>query len=66
MTVQVKVPSMVCNACVRTLTTVIQAKFPTAQVQTELTQHLVTVDAEITPEQLQTIIIEAGHEVEAT
>ncbi|NEO88120.1 MAG: heavy-metal-associated domain-containing protein [Spirulina sp. SIO3F2] len=65
MAVQVKVPSMVCAACVRTITTAIQAQFPTAQVQTELETHLVTVQAEITPEQLQAVIVEAGHEVDA-
>ncbi|MGB0564685.1 MAG: heavy-metal-associated domain-containing protein [Spirulinaceae cyanobacterium] len=65
MVTTIKVPSMVCDACVRTLTSAIQSQLPTAQVQADLTSHSLTVQAESTPEQIRELIVAAGHEVAA-
>ncbi|MEM8642702.1 MAG: heavy-metal-associated domain-containing protein [Cyanobacteria bacterium P01_G01_bin.54] len=65
MVTTIEVPSMVCDACVRTITTAIQAQLPQAQVQADLATHQLTVQAESAPEQIRELIVAAGHEVAA-
>jgi copper chaperone len=63
MLIQVNVPSMVCQACVKTITNEIKANDPTATVEADLSQHQVTVNADLDPEQVKAMILAAGHEV---
>lgn len=63
MTIQITVPSMVCQACVKTITNEIKANTPSAIVEADLTQHQLTVDADLNLEQVKAMIVAAGHEV---
>ncbi len=63
MSVQLKVPSMVCGACVKTITAAITAHLPTATVSADLEHHLLTVTEATDPQQVKGWIEAAGHEV---
>ncbi|TVQ54078.1 MAG: copper chaperone [Spirulina sp. DLM2.Bin59] len=63
MPVQLKVPTMVCSACVKTITTAITNHLPTATVSADLDRHLLTVTEATDPQQVQGWIEAAGHEV---
>jgi copper chaperone CopZ len=56
---------MVCEKCVNTITNAIQAQFPEATVQANLETKQLQVEGVSTPEQIQTLIVDAGHEVAA-
>lgn len=63
MSVQLKVPTMVCGACVKTITAAITAHLPEATVSADLDQHIVTVTEVSDLQQVQGWIEAAGHEV---
>ncbi|MDB9311596.1 heavy-metal-associated domain-containing protein [Spirulina sp. CS-785/01] len=64
MTVQVKVPSMVCDACVNSITNAITSNLPNAKVQANLDTKQVTVETNEGESKIREMILDAGHEVE--
>ncbi len=64
MSLQLKVPSMMCEGCVETVTQAIEAKDSTATVNVDLDSKLVTVETQLSSESIQQAITAAGHTVE--
>lgn len=65
MTIQLKVPSMVCEGCVENITKEIKKNIPEAQVQINLDSKLVTVDTEASEASVKEVIVSTGHTVES-
>ncbi|MGB3532635.1 MAG: heavy-metal-associated domain-containing protein [Microcoleaceae cyanobacterium] len=63
MSIQLKVPSIVCQGCVDTITNVIKTEDSKANVDVSLEEKLVTVDASMSKESVKQLITAAGHEV---
>ncbi len=64
MTINLKVPSIACEACANTITKAINNAQPSAQVSVDVANKIVTVDADSSEENIKQIIEEAGHTVE--
>ena len=64
MTINLKVPSMVCDGCVSTVKDAILTHEPKAKVDIDLDRKKVTVDTEASEASIKQIITAAGHEVE--
>ena len=65
MTMQLKVPSMVCDACAKSVTQAIHTVDNNANVNVDLTTKLVSVDGNATEEDLRAAIAKAGHTTES-
>ncbi|AFZ36924.1 Heavy metal transport/detoxification protein [Stanieria cyanosphaera PCC 7437] len=63
MAIELKVPSMVCEGCVETVTKAIKTHEPEAEVDIDLTSKKVTVNTEASEESIKQIIVATGHEV---
>ncbi|WP_204106408.1 MULTISPECIES: cation transporter [Spirulina sp. CCY15215] len=64
MSVQIKVPSMMCQACVNAISTEIKANLPEAKIAADLESKMVTVDANASKAAIAEMIAAAGHETE--
>lgn len=64
MTINLKVPSMVCDGCVDTVKEAIATHEPEAKVDINLDTKQVTVDTEASEASIKQIITAAGHTVE--
>ncbi len=64
MSVQLKVPSIVCQGCIDTITNVIKTEDSDATVDANLEDKMVTVDASMSEESIKQLITAAGHKVE--
>ena len=64
MTINLKVPSMVCDGCVDTVKEAIATHEPKAKVDINLDTKQVTVDTEASEASIKQIITAAGHTVE--
>ncbi len=64
MTIDLKVPSMVCDGCVSTVKEAILTHEPKAKVDIDLDTKKVAVDTEASESSIKQIIIAAGHTVE--
>ena len=64
MTINLKVPSMVCEGCTETIKSAILTHEPKAQVDINLDTKQVKVDTEASEESIKQIITAAGHKVE--
>jgi copper chaperone len=64
MTITLKVPSMVCEVCAKTITTAIKNHEPTAEVTVELANKTVIVETQASANQIKNAIISAGHTVD--
>ncbi|MCC0179313.1 heavy-metal-associated domain-containing protein [Waterburya agarophytonicola K14] len=64
MTINLKVPSMVCDGCVSSIETAILTHEPEAKVSINLDTKEVTVDTEASETSIKQIITAAGYEVE--
>ncbi len=62
--IELKVPSMVCEGCVETVTKAIKTQEPNAKVNIDLDSKQVTVDTQASVESIKQVITAAGHEVE--
>lgn len=60
---QLKVPSMVCEACAQAVTQAVQSVDAGAKVSIDLASKAVTVESAASLEAVQQAIAEAGHEV---
>lgn len=63
MAIELKVPSMVCEGCVDTITEAIKTEEPEAQVDIDLETKKVTVDTQASEESIKQIIVATGHEI---
>lgn len=64
MTINFKVPSMVCDGCVDTVKDAIATHEPEAKVEINLDTKQVEVDTKASEESIRQIITAAGHTVE--
>lgn len=64
MTMNFKVPSMVCDGCVTTVKEAILAQEPNAKVDIDLNTKQVKVDTEASQESIEQVVTAAGHTVE--
>lgn len=64
MTINLKVPSMVCDGCVDTVKEAIATHEPQAKVEIDLASKQVTVDTDASESSIKQIITAAGHTVE--
>ena len=63
MTINLKVPSMVCDGCVTTVKEAIMTQEPQAKVDIDLDTKQVTVETEASEASIRQMIVAAGHEV---
>ncbi len=63
MTLQLSVPSMMCDGCASTVKTAITALDPAATVQVNLTTKLVSIETQAAEAAVKAAIVAAGHEV---
>lgn len=63
MTMQLKVPSIVCSGCGDLITKEIQKNQPEASVKVDLDTKIVTVDTQASEDSIKEIIKAAGHTV---
>ena len=64
MTINLKVPSMVCDGCTETIKSAILTHEPKAQVDIDLSTKKVKIDTEASEASIRQVITAAGHEVE--
>ncbi|NJK27770.1 MAG: heavy-metal-associated domain-containing protein [Coleofasciculaceae cyanobacterium SM2_3_26] len=64
MSLELKVPSIVCEGCADTITKAIQALDADAQVQVDLATKMVKVEGKPSEEAIKQAIAEKGHTVE--
>ncbi|WP_026102602.1 heavy-metal-associated domain-containing protein [Pleurocapsa sp. PCC 7319] len=64
MTINLQVPSMVCDGCVTTVTEAITTHEPEAKVEINLDTKQVKVETNASEESIKQIITAAGHTVE--
>ena len=61
MTIKIKVPSIACEVCANTIAKAIENSITNAKVSVNVETKIVTVENNITEDQLKEIIINAGH-----
>lgn len=64
MTMNFKVPSIVCDGCITTIKDAITTHEPNAKVEANLDTKQISVDTEASEESIKQVITAAGHEVE--
>ncbi|OZH54681.1 heavy metal transporter [Hydrocoleum sp. CS-953] len=64
MTMQLKVPSIACGGCADTITKAIKNLESEADVQVDVEQKIVTVEAKASEESIKKVITNSGHTVE--
>lgn len=64
MTIELKVPSMVCEGCVTAVTDAIHGHEPDSKVEIDLNTKQVSVDTEASEESIKQVITAIGHTVE--
>ncbi|MGF1494999.1 MAG: heavy-metal-associated domain-containing protein [Microcoleaceae cyanobacterium] len=64
MTIQLKVPSMVCDGCVDTVTKAVQSIDAVEKVNVDLGTKQVTIEGQPNEDQVKQAITAAGHTVE--
>lgn len=64
MTINFKVPSMVCDGCVTTVKEAILTHEPNAKVDIDLNSKQVKVDTEASQESIEQVVTAVGHTVE--
>lgn len=64
MTINFKVPSMVCDGCVTTVKEAILTHEPNAKVDIDLNSKQVKVDTEASEESIKQVVTAVGHTVE--
>ncbi|MGK7944401.1 MAG: heavy-metal-associated domain-containing protein [Microcystaceae cyanobacterium] len=64
MTTTLKVPSIACDGCAKTITEAIQSNIPSADVSVDVANKIVTIETQASEEELKKVITETGHTVE--
>lgn len=65
MSINLSVPSIVCQGCVDLITKEIKKAFPEAEVNVNLDTKTVSVDTQASETSIKEIIVNAGHTVES-
>lgn len=55
------IPDMTCGHCVSTITEAVKSEDPQAKVEISLADHLVTIDSELTRDEIARRIADAGY-----
>lgn len=55
------IPDMTCGHCVSTITEAVKSEDPQAKVEIFLADHLVTIDSELTRDEIARRIADAGY-----
>ncbi len=63
MTITLKVPSIACEGCAKTITEGILKKEPTAKVEVDVKTKTVMIDTSADVEKIKEIIVDLGHEI---
>lgn len=64
MSLQLKVPSIVCEGCAETITKALKNLDPEAKVEVELSTKIVTVEGQSSEPSIKQAITETGHTVD--
>ncbi|TVQ46616.1 MAG: copper chaperone [Gloeocapsa sp. DLM2.Bin57] len=64
MTINLKVPTIVCDGCVETITKQLQKNLPEAQVTIDIDTKTVAVETQASEATVKEIITSTGHTVE--
>ncbi|ELR98543.1 heavy-metal-associated domain-containing protein [Gloeocapsa sp. PCC 73106] len=64
MILELRVPSIVCEGCVETITKELKKNLPEAKVEINLETKMVSVDTRASEAEVKEIIIATGHTVE--
>ncbi|MBP0018009.1 MAG: heavy-metal-associated domain-containing protein [Cyanobacteria bacterium SBLK] len=64
MSIQVKVPSMMCDGCVKAISSEIKSNWPDATISADLERKIVTVETTASKSEIASAIAAAGHETE--
>ncbi|ACK71474.1 Heavy metal transport/detoxification protein [Gloeothece citriformis PCC 7424] len=64
MTIQLKVPTIACEACANTITNAIHNEYSQANVNVDVANKIVTVETEASEDSIKQAIEAAGHTVE--
>ena len=64
MNITLKVPTIACEVCAKTITKAIQNLDNNAEVNIDVEEKIVTVTTEKTPTNIKDAIIDVGHEIE--
>lgn len=64
MTITLKVPSIACEVCAKTITTAIKNNEPAAEVTVDVADKIVTVETQASENQIKKAIIAAGHTID--
>jgi copper chaperone len=64
MSIQIKVPSIACEACATAILNGIAKDRPTAKVKVDVVNKIVEVETEVSEASIREIIVAIGHEVE--
>ena len=59
--IELHIPNMSCGHCVRAITEAVKASDAQAQVSTDLAQHLVRVQTQVSAEVLTAALTQAGY-----
>ena len=59
--IELHIPAMSCGHCVRAITEAVHAADPAAQVSTDVPQHLVRVETQLTAEAIAQQLTQAGY-----
>lgn len=61
MSLTIKVPSIACEVCGKTIAKAIQSKYSDAQVSVDVAEKIVTIETSASEETVRAIITNAGH-----
>ena len=64
MNITLKVPTIACDVCAKTITKAIQNLDNNALVEVDVEEKIVTIETKKTAENIKEAIIDAGHEIE--
>ncbi|WP_013323183.1 heavy-metal-associated domain-containing protein [Gloeothece verrucosa] len=64
MTIQLKVPTIACDACAKTITKAIHNQYSQANVNVDVAKKIVTVETDASENSIKQVIEDAGHTVE--
>lgn len=63
-TIQIKVPSITCDACAKTITQAIKTHESDAEVNVDVDKKMVSVKTDASEESIKQMITAVGHQVE--
>lgn len=64
MNIQIKVPSMMCDGCIKAIRSEIKSNLPDATISADLEDKIVIVETTASKSEIASMIAAAGHETE--